>query len=67
MRSNRSRCKVLCLRCGIPIHQYKVWEVRMEHSPVKKGLGDTSQHCTLTAQKANCILGCIRSVVSRGR
>ena len=56
-------------------HQCKLGEVKIEHSPAEKDLGvlvngkqGMSQHCVLTAQKANLILGCIkRSVASRLR
>ena len=75
MRFNRSKCKVLHLDHGNPHYQYKLGDVRMEHSPAEKDLGvlmngrlDMSQQHDLTAQKANCILGCIkRSVASRVR
>lgn len=58
---------------GKPHYQYRLGDVRMEHSPVKKDLGvlvdgklKMSQYCVLTSQKADCILGCIkRRVVNR--
>ena len=75
MRFNRAKCKVLHLGYGNPHYQYKLGDVRMEHSPAEKDLGvlmngrlDMSQQHDLTAQKANCILGCIkRSVTCRVR
>ena len=75
MRFNKAKCKVLHLDCSSPHYQYKLEDKRTEYSPAKKDLGvlvdgklDMSQHCALTDQKANHILGCIkRSMASRLR
>ena len=75
MKFNKTKCKVLHLGCGKPCCQYKLRDVRTEHSPAEKNLGvlvdgklDMSKKCALTVQKARHILGCIkRNMVSRKR
>ena len=75
MRFNKSNCKVLHLGHSNPISQYKLGDVRLEHSPAEKDLGfkvdgklDMSQKYALTAQKTNRITDCIqRCVASRAR
>ena len=39
MRFNIPKCEVLHLGCSNPHCQYKLGDVRMEHSPSKKDLG----------------------------
>ena len=75
MRFDKLKCKVLHPDRGNAHYQYKLGSVRMEHMPAKKNLGvfvdgklDMSQQCALIAQKAKCILGCIRrSMASMSR
>jgi len=75
VKFKKPKCKVLHLGQGKPKHKYKLEDEGVESNPEEKDLGvlvdeklNTTQECTLATQKANCLLGCIKSsMASRSR